>query len=294
MTSITRHEVIYDDGSVDMLEPKRSSILPGIYLFALHDFQTRTYFRQSWGYSVPRSLFEDTDKLRNDIGYPEMVPLKPRNGVMLTKQLQWFWVRQIVLSMYGISLLEYKVGDRLVTIQEEFKNKLDSSQQNFIINAWHGITKGHTAFCNGRGTDHCRDYIGGLNSGSTELPILWENTCGGHTLLVNSQTVTSSMEWIEVKTLKVSEYHLWKNADYRQSKWRPFFTLATNSTPYKVGTVDTVTKAGPWKVEPMHYLGGKSIPVPLISHDGYVYVYKDRVRILGQIESFPNPYTGYP
>lgn len=280
-----RNTIYYEDGSSEILEERK--LLEGIYVFALHDFQTKYYFRTDWGYSVPRSLYEDKDKLINTEGYPEMVPLKPRMGVELTRRLQWFWVRQLVLSMYGISIYEH---DGL-SVEEDFQRKLDLTRQSFIIEAWRRITKGHTAFTNGRGTDTCIDYIGKNNTSSTSLPILWENTCGGHTLLVNSKTITDTMEWIEVKTLKASEYDKWKMADFRLPQWRPFFTFGTNSVPFRSGTRNTFAKTPPWKVDPMHFLNGNNVPVPLISATGYVYVHRSRIRILGSIDQFPEAYV---
>jgi len=40
----------------------------------------------------------------------------------------------------------------------------------------------------------------------------------------------------------------------------------------------------------MHYLGGKHIPVPILSEAGHVYVEPDRVKILDPGEPTPKPY----
>ena len=263
--------------------------LPGLYVYALHDFECEDFFRRDWGYSVPRSLISDRDKLDNAKGYPAMVPLKPRVGVKLTERLQWFWVKQLALSAFGIHLVETENR----SFRQEFYGKLTRSQQLFVKDAWHGLTRDDTAFTNGRGTwsksglnDPCRDYILEKNL-SAEYPMLWENTCTGHTMRVNSQTIPVDAEWIEIKTLKTDQYPVWKNWNFLDHK--EFFTFATNSTPYKVGTVNTVTKTGPWKVEPMHFLGGKDVPVPLMSNTGMAYAARSRVKILGQI--FRHPYS---
>lgn len=243
---------------------------PGVFAFVLHDFQTSEYFREDWNYSVPRGLLEDKDKLKNDKGWPEMVPTSPRIGVKLTERLQRFWFNQLMLSYFG---------------HTDF-SLLSPTQKEFITEAWRGLTKGHTAFCNGRGTDTCWDYIRGVNEGA-ELPILFENTCGGN--LVELYSATPSTKGYKVKTLKTSEYELWKDWTFLDHRER--FTLATNATPFLVGTKDTLTNTGPWKVDPMHYLGGKHVPVPLISEAGYVFIKANRLRILHEDEPTPRVYV---
>lgn len=243
---------------------------PGVFAFVLHDYQTSEYFRNDWNYSVPRGLFADNDKLKNDQGWPEMVPFEPRVGVKLTEPLQWFWFKQLILSYYGHPDI----------------NRLSSAQKEFIKEAWRGLTKGHTAFCNGKGTDTCWDFIRDVNEGG-ELPILWENTCGGS--LVELYSTAPYAKGYKVKTLKTADYGIWK--DWTFLDHPQFFTFATNATPFLVGTKDTFTKTGPWKVDPMHYLGGKHVPVPIISNAGYVYVKTNRARILRAEEPTPRPYV---
>lgn len=243
---------------------------PGVFAFALHDYETSAYLRKDWGYSVPRGLFKDNDKLKNQLGWPEMVPFEPRVGVKLTEELQWFWFKQLILSCYG---------------HPEF-DRLTAGEQDFIKNAWRGITKSYTAFCNGRGTDRCRDFIRNVNR-DEELPILWENTCGGTTLELNSTAVYSKGH--KVKTLRTADYETWK--DWTFLDHPQFFTFGTNATPYQAGTNDTFTTTGPWKVDPMHYLDGKHVPVPIISKMGHVFVESERVRILDVSEPTPSPYV---
>lgn len=243
---------------------------PGIFAFVLHDYQTDEFFRSDWNYSVPRGLLEDKDKLKNDRGWPEMVPLRPRVGVKLTEELQWFWFKQLILSYYGHS---------------DF-NRLSAAQKEFIREAWRGLTKGHTAFCNGKGTDTCWDYIRDVNR-NAELPVLWENTCGGSVVELHSAEPYS--KGYKVKMLKTSDYELWKDWTFLDHRER--FTLGTNATPYLVRTKDTFTKTGPWKVDPMHYLDGKDVPVPLISDAGHVFIETNRVRILHDDEPFPPAYV---
>ena len=243
---------------------------PGVFAFALHDYQTSEYFREDWGYSVPRGLFEDKDKLKNKEGWPEMVPFEQRVGVKLTEELQWFWFKQLVLSYFG----------------HVEPNRLTSREMEFMKNAWRGITKGHTAFCNNKGTDTCRDFIRNVNP-NEELPVLWENTCGGTTLELNSDATYAKGH--KVKTLRTSDYETWK--DWTFLDHPQFFTFGTNATPYKSRTTDTLTTTGPWKVDPMHYLDGKHVPVPIISEAGHVFVEPHRVRILNFIEPTPSPYV---
>ena len=243
---------------------------PGVFAFVLHDFQTSYYLRQDWGYSVPRGLFEDKDRLKNKQGWPEMVPFEPRIGVKLTEELQWFWFRQLILSYFG---------------HVEF-DRLTPAEREYIKNAWRGLTKGHTAFCNGKGTDTCRDFIRDVNR-NKELPVLWENTCGGSTVQLNATAVYTKGH--KVRTLRISDYERWKEWTFLDHPH--FFTFGTNATPYQSGTIDTFTLTGPWKVDPMHYLDGKHIPVPILSEAGHVFVEPDRVRLLAPWEPTPDPYV---
>ena len=243
----------------------------GVFAFVLHDFQTDYYFRKDWGYSVPRGMFEDRGPLKNDQGWPEMVPFEPRVGVKLTEELQWFWFKQLVLSYFGYT---------------DFQ-KLTPMERVFIENAWRGITKGHTAFCNDKGTDTCWDFIRNVNK-NKDLPVLWENTCGGSTVQLSSADIRA--KGYKVKTLRVSDYEKWKNWTFLDHP--QFFTFGTNSTPYLTGTKNTFTTKGPWKVDPMHYLDGKHIPVPILSEAGHAFVEPNRVRLLNPWEQTPSPYVG--
>jgi len=243
---------------------------PGVFAFVLHDFQTSHYFRTDWGYSVPRGLFQDRGPLKNEQGWPEMVPFEPREGVKLTRDLQWFWFRQLVISYFG---------------HADF-DKLTKAEKQFIKNAWRGLTKGHTAFCNNKGTDTGRDFIRNAN-GEKELPVLWENTCGGTTVELTSEHLYT--RGYEVKTMRLSDYEKWK--DWTFWDHPQYFTFGTNATPFQAGTRDTFTTVGPWKVDPMHYLDGRHVPVPIISEAGHVFVEPDRVRILSREEPTPDPYV---
>ena len=238
----------------------------GVYAYMLHDYQTALYNYK------PRSLFISNDKLDDTKGYPEMVPFSPRPGVKLTEKLQWFWFGQIMLSYFGHSDLS-----RLTAIQEDF-----------IKNAWRGLTKGHTAFTNGAGTDTRRCFITNANPDES-MPILWENSCGGTTveLYDSVKHYRLSTYWYQVKALDPAKYEIWKGWTYLDHP--QYFTKATNATPY--GYNGGFTRVGPWRVDPIHYLGGRDVPVPIMATGGAVYVNADRVRLLEQGEMWPRPYN---
>lgn len=221
---------------------------PGVFAFVLHDWQLEQFKYK------PRSLFSPTDSLGDDKGYPEMCPFNPRIGVKLTERLQWWWFGQLRLSAPGMSIAELK-------------------------NAWRGLTKGFTAFMNHKGTDEYHDYINRANEGA-DLPQLFENTCGGTTVELFNRSIYA--KGYKVKTLKTSDYEIWKNCNFRSHP--QYFTLATNSTVIPYG--------GKWRVDPMHYLGGRDVPVPIISETGYVFIDPARVRVLDDGELFPREY--YP
>lgn len=247
----------------------------GFYGVVLHDWETSVYYSTRFGTSVPRSLYDPRDKLENDEGYPEMCPLIPRMGVKLTEKFQWFWCKQLVLSAYGIDLIETPTS----TLQDEFYRRLSVPQQNYIKEAWRRLTKGHTAFCNGRGTDTCWDYIRDVNRGA-ELPILFENTCGGHTVQFVQPAPYAS--GYKVKMLDQLKYNLWKDWTYKSHP--QFFTFAVNSTVIRWGAY--------WRCDPFHFLDGKDVPVPLISFVGYSYIDRRRIQILKDTDPTPRAY--YP
>lgn len=270
--------------------PPSGPVIPatGVYGFLLHDFQTTHYFRPkdasgNWGYSVPRGLLEDKDKLDNDKGWPQMVPGDPRLGVRLTENLQWFWVLQLVLSKYGIDIEPTRAS---------FEAKLSKAQRDYIGNAWRKLTRDDTAFTNGSGTWSKQtgentgvDFINRIGM-DKPLPRLWENGCGG--TVVELYARTPERQGYKAKTLKPSEFAAWRNWNFRTHRSR--FVIATNSTPYLVGTREEITLVGPWRVNGMHFLDGSDVVLPLMSESGYVYFRANRVQILEPGSPWPGAY----
>lgn len=298
MKTPVKQDVHYDDGTVDTLYYKKP--FEGIYAYALHDFECDEFFRPrnakgEWGYNVPRSLLEDKDKLKNWNGYPEMVPFKPRNGVKLTETIQYWWAAQLVWSKYRISIFPYRNSSgHLFTVKELFHTKLTKTQQEYIANAFYKLTADQTAFTNGSGTNDRNEPTGRCfltNTGGPDLPILWENGCGGNTYKVGYKEVNSEMEYIELVTLKASEYSTWCTWKYDDPEHRWAFTYATNETPFLVGTINTLTNKGPWKVDAMHFLDGADVIVPLISNEGHVFVKASRVEIIRELYKYRRPYV---
>lgn len=260
---------------------------PGIWAQALHDYDRPEYFRADLNRSVPRSLFDPRDKLKDDSGYPEMIPLSPRVGVKLSKALQWFWVKQLVYAKFRIEIKEREIGDIRIPIERDFELKLSPAQREYIKEAWRGLTKGHTALTNGAGTDTRADFINRLRMSNQpgDLPILWELTSGGSLLKLHSRE--SYGTGYKVLTLSLNRFQEWKDWIYIDHPG--FFSFATNSTPF--GFDGELSRLGPWRVDNFHYLGGIPVPVPLISDLGFLYIRKDRVRLLEPGEPFPPRHT---
>jgi hypothetical protein len=255
--------ILLDEPRIRYIPEIKLVVPPPVFAFVLHDFQTEDY-----NY-LPRPLYDPNDKLDDDKGWPEMCPLDPRVGVKLTERLQWFWVKQLVLSAYGVD----------VNNRDQFRARLSLNQQDYIENAWRGLTKSQTAFTNQRGTDTGRDYIRRLHP-DADLPLLFENTCGGTVVELASRTVYS--KGYKVKTLRTLDYEAWRSWTYKDHP--QYFTKATVSTP---------TQLAPhlWRVDPFHYLDGEDVPVPIISDAGYVFVAPSRVRMLAQAEAWPRAYV---
>lgn len=284
MRRVVRSEHFYNDGSVQNLTSR--PIYEGMFVFMRHDFQTSHYYRASWGRNVPRMLQSDKDHLTNDDGFPQMVPGDPRIGVRMDYDIQWFIAKQFVLSKYGIHL----TGD----FERAFKSVLSPTQQSYIKEAFRQAFRDDTAFTNHSGIYNKRsgEWTGKSflhNTGGPSLPRIWENSCGGSTHRINSKYVTDDMDTIEVATLNPAKFHEWK--DYNFIDNREYFVFATNITPYLVGTRNTLTKVGPWKVDPMHMLGGAHVPLPLMSRDGKLHFKRNRVDIMYNMLEFRNPYT---
>lgn len=224
----------------------------GIFAFVLYDWMLAMYDYK------PRSLYSPTDGLADDHGYPQMVPLDPRIGVKLTERLQWWWFEQLAFAAPRMGMEDLK-------------------------NAWRGLTKRQTAFCNNAGTEQTggrRNYINDWNTSAREYPILWENTCGGHVVELYSREEYA--RGYKVKALKVSDYDKWKGWNLRTHP--QYFTKATNATVIPYGDK--------WRVDAMHYLGGADVPIPLMSETGFLYIAKERVRLLEPNEAWPGAY--YP
>jgi hypothetical protein len=283
MRHVVRQELFYNDNSVQNILAER--LVEGMFVFMKHDFQTSFYYRQGWGRSVPRMLQSDSDHLTNDDGFPQMVPGKPRIGVRMDYGIQWFIVKQFVLSRYGIML----TGD----IERGFKSVLSTTQQTFIKEAFRQAFRDDTAFTNHSGIYNKRTGWSGKsfihNTGGPSLPRIWENSCGGSTHRVNQKLITDDMDWIEVATLDPAKFHEWREYNFIDN--REYFVFATNSTPYLVGTRNTLTKTGPWKVDPMHMLGGAHVPLPLMSAGGKLQFERRRVEIMYNMTEFRTPYN---
>ena len=247
--------------------------------YFLHDWESPKYFSDAYHRSVPRSLVDPNDKLKDDSGYPEMVPMEPRVGVKLTEPLQWFMMKQLVLSKYGINLIESDIGGTN-TFKSQFYKFLDVKQRNYMVNAFLGLTKSWTAFMNGAGTElesGRRNYITEWNLDSKEYPMLFENSCGGNTHELASLGLYS--KGYKIKMLRVADYPLWRNYNYITHP--QFFVKATNSTVIRFGSN--------WRVDPFHYLDGRDVIVPLFCNENFVYVDADRVQLL-KGKPIPNVY----
>jgi hypothetical protein len=252
----------------------------GVYGFLLHDFQTAFYKFK------PRGLTSGTDHLDDDKGWPQMVPGAPRLGVKLTEPLQWYWCKQLVLSKFKIHIDPTRAS---------FEARLNTAQRDYIKKAWRGLTRDDTAFTNHSGTWNKKT---GLNTGadyitrqglSLQPPKLWENGCGGTVVELVSRT-PDGRGYYRAKTLKVSDFSVWSGWTFLDHPER--FVIATNATPYLVGTKDTFTRVGPWRVNGMHFIDPADVVVPLMSESGYLDFRADRVRVLEPGSVWPEPYVG--
>jgi hypothetical protein len=297
-----KHITYYDEGS--QVEMTYRAPLSGMYAYALYDYHTVKYFRPkdargNWGYSVPRMLQDDRDHLPNDDGFPHTVPFSPRDGVRLTEKIQWFMVAQLTWSKYRIDILEKDIDGRSIPVKSQFYQRLTRLQQDFIKAAWKKLTRDDTAFTNHSGTWNKKtgeatgiDFINETGAGLS-YPRLWELGCGGSTYLINQKEIPAGATSIELKALRVKDYHIWRSWKFTDPRYRCFFTFATNITPYLVGTRDTFTEVGPWRVNQMDMLLGPDVILPVLTENesGVVTVAADRVKIISQMYDYPYPYT---
>ena len=262
-------------------KPPVVTLPPGkILAYVLHDQETAFYN------FTPRSIVNPNDKLQNDVGYPEIVPLLFRDYVDLTEAWQWFWFDQLMLSMFGHTDL----------------NLLAQVEQDFIKNAWRGLTKGYTAFCNGKGTNDAHDYIN--NNTLDGFPGLSQLSCGGNVVeLLDANLVTRyGQYYYKVKVLDGTKPPP-LSKDVNHATAPQVVNVATNSTPF--GFDGNPATSGPWKVDHFHYLNGKPVYFPVASKGipvsergfddaGYYWVVDfidaRRVRLMRQGDQYPpNP-----
>lgn len=296
--SIVQQDVYFDNGTMVQTFPERT--LPGIFAYMKHDQETAFYFRKrdargNWGYNVPRMLQSDTDHLPNDKGFPEMVPMRPRDGIRLTEELQWFIVAGFCWSRYRIDIYEYDAAGRTVTVKEQFYRKLHMVQQDYLKEAFRQCFRDDTAFSNHSGIYNKKtgEWTGKSfihDKGGPGLARMWELSCGGSTHMVATSDVPDDMEYIPLLALKPTDYKIWRRYKFDDPNVRHFFFYATNTTPYKVGTRDTLTNIGPWKAYEMHFLDGAHVPLPFMSNTGRVEVQRIRVEILRDMREFRYPY----
>lgn len=299
MKQVLRQDVHLSNGTVIQTYPEQT--LPGLYAYIKHDQETSFYYRPrdargNWGYNVPRMLVSDRDHLDNTDGFPEAVPMSPRDGIRLTEELQWFIVGQFCWSRYWIDILEKELpGGRVVTVKEQFHSKLNRTQQDFLKEAFRQCFRDDTAFSNHSGIFNKKtgEWTGKSfihDTGGPDLPRMWELSCGGSTHKVASTTVTEDMEFIELVALKPSDYRTFRQHKFDDPRYRHEFFFAVNSTPFKVGTRDTLTNTPPWKADEMHFLGGAHVPLPFMSIHGKVKVARVRVQTLRDMREFRYPY----
>lgn len=304
MKRVTSQIIYYNDETQEEVFYK--SPLEGVYAYMKHDQETEFYFRKrnaagDYGFPVPRSLESDTDHLSNWDGFPEMVPMRPRDGIQLTEQIQWFIVAQWAWSKWKVDILETEIPIpgtsqmRVWTVKEQFRHKLNQIQQEYLKEAFRQCFRDDTAFSNHSGIWNKRegDWTGKSyihDTGGPSLARMWELSCGGSTHKVNSKEVRPDMEYIELMALRPGEYKTWRRYRYDDPKVRHFFFFAVNSTPFAVGTRNTLTKRPPWKADEMHFLGGADVPLPFMSNTGKVEVMASRVEILRDMREFRYPY----
>jgi len=253
-------------GSVITPEPPPISTLPAGRFFArgLHDYETEVWMFK------PRSLFSSTDGLKDSAGYPEMIPLKKREGTKMTQGVQWLWFNQLLLTMFG---------------HTNFKS-LTFAQRDAAVRAWASLTSSARAFTNHAGTDPDegrRDYIRDLNLDG-EYPQMFEVATGGNVFELTSTREHSYLgkRWYEIKTLdplKVGDYKTWSRATHPE-----VFHVATNSTPFK--------NNGAWIVDPFPQLAnvgypGRDVIYPLFSSGGINYVEVSRVKLMTDGDPYP-------
>lgn len=247
---------------------------PRSYATIKHDYESSEFTRPDWGYPVPRSLLKNST---TPPVTPEIVQFHPLLGIGLSEKVQWFWVKQLALSAYGV---------HMDPTRESFERELNPVQREYIRYAWRSITHGDNPFCKGKGTDKYQDFVSRVNL-SMLPPTLWEVSCGGSVHEMGNEP--HGKFGFQIKTLKLKEYDQWK--DYTYLSHPEYFAIGTLATPYLIGTEDATTTRGPFQVRPLPYLGGKDVPIPLISHLGIVYAKLSRIRIKhGRPTVWPTPY----
>lgn len=228
-----------DAGHLDAGELAR---VPLVYV--LHDQETAVYNHR------PRQL-DGAGGLLDTMSYPEVVPLAFRDYINLTEAWQWFWFDQLMLSKYGHTNL----------------SSLPQAEQDDMKRAWRDLTRGWTAFTNGRGTEANHDYISGTNV-AAGLPGLSQLTCGGNVLeLFDTTPVTAYGSLMyKVKVLDGSK----PPPDPHQVNFRTAPAILNRATSVTPNGFDGgfSPKHGPWRVEDFPFMGGTPMYFPVASKGG--------------------------
>lgn len=137
-----------------------------------------------------RSLTYPDDKLKDDKGYPQMMPFVPRVGTKLNAQWQWWMMQQQLYYMFG-----HTEWDRL---SRAYKTKMTTWFNNMFDD--------HRFLTNGAGVNIAYNAITGERKGGS-LPIAWEVACAVNVVeLVSTRIIAKYGRFFyEVKTLDGSK-----------------------------------------------------------------------------------------
>lgn len=262
---MTQQIVYYDDGTQQTLVTPGGYILPRGRKFARlrHDYEV-------YGVSRPTR-----NKAANHVlGLPETIKVLEPAFVPLTEAWQWFTVDLLSLARYGAL---YK--------------QIGPTSQSIIRNVFRGTYLGYRAFSNKHGPDNgYRDYVNNVNRDASPIEQETINTGGNVVEILDGPLSKGGKQVYKVRTMDANQPPPNPlQVNHLLAPW--LIVRATNSQREKIMSGRVWT--GRWIediVEAFPQNDGRDNPIPFLAKGPFNYIVSERIELLMDSSSVPNPY----
>jgi len=234
-------------------------------IFPLHPPLIRVlHYEEKYGLSTPEWQARELGGAvlwgeDNHVGLPEYVSLIG-DFVRLTEPLQF----------YGLSLLQKSAGDTM------------SHEQ--VVHAYSWLMDGNTAFTNKFGSGTCAFYPDGRNLDKEDMRQFPVVTGGNYFELLDTTPllVYGQLCW-KIKAFNINEPFP------DPANWREDYRVFRATNSWATRMADGSIKRG---VDEFPQLGGKDVPVPLLSNSGFFFIRCIDSVFVDPFEPLKSPYYG--